>query len=166
MLREKPNTWTWYLKKFKHHISKIKVYMCAHVTPNEIFLYLFCLSRHDFSNNQFFSDSPLFLSKDQWNTWPWHFKKVEHHTSKIKVYMCARVTPNEIFSSLFICRAMLSPTTNFAPTLHCSYKKNSERHEHGISKELLYINLKSKCAWVRACNCNQTFPLLMHQHKQ
>jgi hypothetical protein len=50
----------------------------------------------------------------------WHFKKVEHHTSKIKEYMCARVIPNEIFPSLFLGRAMLSATTNFSLALHCS----------------------------------------------
>jgi hypothetical protein len=51
----------------------------------------------------------------------WHFKKVEHHTSKINVYMCARVIPNEIFPSLFLGCGMLSPTTNFSLALHCSY---------------------------------------------
>jgi hypothetical protein len=80
----------------------------------------------------------------------WHFKKAEHHTSKIKVYMCACVTPNEIFPYLFLCRAMLSPTTNFAPTLHCSYQKISETHDmDGISKKLNIIHLKSKCICVR-----------------
>ena len=82
--------------------------------------------------------------------------------------MCARVTPNEIFPSLFLCRAMLSPTTIFSLALQCSYQEINETHEHGISKELHYIHLKSKCVCVRthACNFNQTFPLLMHQHKQ
>jgi hypothetical protein len=63
--------------------------------------------------------------------------------------MCARVTPNEIFLYLFLCRVMLSPTTNFAPALHCSYQKISETHDHGISKKLNIIHLKSKCICVR-----------------
>jgi hypothetical protein len=58
----------WHFKKVEHHTSNIKVYMCAHVIPNEIFPFSLSWSRHAFSNNQFFSGSPFFMLRDKRNT--------------------------------------------------------------------------------------------------
>jgi hypothetical protein len=145
--------------------------MCTCVTPNEIFPYLFlCRAMLSPTINFVPTLHCSYQKIRETLEHGWHFKKVEHHTSKIKVYMCARATPKEMFPSLFLCRAMLSPTTNFSLALHCSYQEINETHEHGISKELHYIHLKSKCVCVcvrtHVCSFNQTFPLLMHQHKQ
>ena len=120
LLRDKWNTWTLYLKNV-NHTSKIKVYMCTCVTPNEIFPYLFlCRAMLSPTINFVPTLHCSYQKIRETHEHGWHFKKVEHHTSKIKVYMCARVTSNEIFPSLFLCRTMLSPTTNFSLSLHCS----------------------------------------------
>jgi hypothetical protein len=95
--------------------------MCTCVTPNEIFPYLFlCRAMLSPTINFVPTLHCSYQKIRETHEHGWHFKKVEHHTSKIKVYMCVRVIPNEIFPSLFLCRAMLSATTNFALALHCS----------------------------------------------
>jgi hypothetical protein len=95
--------------------------MCTCVTQNEIFPYLFLFRAMLSPTINFVLTLHCSYQKiRETHEHGWHFKKVEHHTSKIKVYMCARVILNEIFPSLFLCHARLSATTNFALALHCS----------------------------------------------
>jgi hypothetical protein len=91
------------------------------VTPNEIFPYLF-LCRAILSPTINFVPAlhSSYQNIRETHEHGRHFKKVEHHTSKFKLCMCASVIPNEIFPSLFLCRAKLSGTTNFPLALHCS----------------------------------------------
>ena len=119
LLRDKWNTWTSYFKK-ANHTSKIKVYMCTWVTPNEISPYLFFVAPCFLQQSILFRLSivPIKISKKHMNMDGISKKlNIIHLNSKC---MCARVIPNEIFPSLFLGRAMLSATTNFALALHCS----------------------------------------------